>query len=227
MKYHNAIELIQDAIDVLRDTLQYPDVQRKLGLEELRQHALEDALYLAAKCPGQEHEFWHGAMSTFSDLNLQLAELNVSPLRVPTYESFREMLEDWRVTDTAASREDVGLDDGTPGSDFFQSLLDSDLNLVEQANRVITRINEQKHRERLTRQPAPIAVEVSPEDKRLVENSVRLACRLKGFEHLVFELLFEKLGEKNSWRFDGAAEEAWRLFFADEVAKALIEEAVW
>ncbi|QND19222.1 hypothetical protein HB774_02505 [Rhizobium leguminosarum bv. viciae] len=222
MKYHNAIELIQDAIDVLGDTLQYPDVQRKLGFEELRQHALDDALYLAAKCPDQEHALWNGAMSAFDDLNLQLAELNVSSLGIPTYEAFLEMLEGWRVI---ASPEDVDLDGGKPGSDFFQTLLDSDLNQIEQANRVIARITEQKHRERLARQPAPMAVEVKPKDKDLVENSVRLACRVIGFEHFVFEMLLGELGEKNSWRFDGAAEEAWRLFFADEIAKALIEEA--
>ncbi|API50640.1 hypothetical protein BMW22_02425 [Rhizobium leguminosarum] len=225
MKYHNAIELIQDAIDVLGDTLQYPDVQRKFGFEELRQHALDDVLYLAAKCPDQEHALWNGAMSAFGDLNLQLAELNVAPLRIPTYGAFLGMLEDWHLNDTVASPEDVGLDDGAPGGDFFQTLLDSDLNQIEQANRVIARITEQKHRERLARQPAPTAVEVKPEDKGLIENSVRLACRVKGFEHLVFELLLVELGEKNSWRFEGAAEEAWRLFFADEVAKARIEEA--
>ncbi len=225
MKYHNAIELIQDAIDVLGDTLQYPDVQRKFGFEELRQHALDDALYLAAKCPDQEHALWNGAMSAFGDLNLQLAELNVVPLGIPTYEDFLEMLGHWRVNDTVASPEDVGLDDDAPGDDFFQTLLDSDLNQIEQANRVIARMVEQKHRERLARQPAPIAVQVKPEDKGLIENSVRLACRVTGFEHLVFELLLDELGEKNSWRFDGAAEEAWRLFFADEVAKALIAEA--
>ncbi|MEB3047630.1 hypothetical protein [Rhizobium mulingense] len=225
MKYHNAIELIQDAIDVLGDTLQYPDVQRKFGFEELRQHALDDVLHLAAKCPDQEHALWTGAVSAFGDLNLQLAELNVSPLRIPTYEAFLEMLDDWRVNDTVASPEDVGVDDGAPGSDFFQTLLDSDLNQIEQANRVIARMAEQKHRERLARQPAPLTVEVKPEDKGLIQSSVRLACRVMGFEHLVFELLLEEIGEKNSWRFDGAAEAAWRLFFADEVTKALIEEA--
>ncbi|MBY3233446.1 hypothetical protein HFO17_02520 [Rhizobium laguerreae] len=225
MKYHNAIELIQDAIDVLGDALQYSDVQRKFGFEELRQHALDDVLYLAAKCPDQEHALWNGAMSAFGDLNLQLAELDVAPLGIPTYEDFLEMLEDCRVNDTVALPENIGLDNGAPGSNFFQTLLDSNLNQIEQANRVIARITEQKHRERLARQPAPTAVEVKPEEKGLIENSVRLACRVKGFEHLVFELLLVELGEKNSWRFDGAAEEAWRLFFADEVAKALIEEA--
>ncbi|MGR8925374.1 hypothetical protein ACU8MB_16690 [Rhizobium leguminosarum] len=224
MKYHNAIELIQDAIDVLGDTLQYPDVQRKFGVEELRQHALSDVLYLAAKCPGEEHALWDSAMSTFGDLNLQLAKLNVAPLGIPTFDAFLEML-DGRLRDTTASSEDVGRDDSKPGSDFFQTLLDSDLNENEQANRVIARFTEQKHRERLARQPAPTAVEVKTEDKGLIENSVRLACRLAGFEHLVFELLLDKLGEKNSWRFDEAAEAAWRLYFANEVTKTLIEEA--
>ena len=223
MKYHNAIELIKDAIDALGDTLQYADVQRKFGFDELRQDALDDVLYLAAKCSGQEHAIWNGVMSAFGDLNLQPAELNVAPLGTPTYEAFLEMLEGWR-NDTA-SPDDVDLDDGKPGSDFFHTLLDSDLNQIEQANRVIARIAQHKHREGLARQPAPTAVEVKPEDKGLIENSVRLACRVKGFEHLVFELLLVELGAKNLWRFEGAAEEAWRLFFADEVAKALIEEA--
>ncbi|PDT10194.1 hypothetical protein [Rhizobium sp. M1] len=227
MKYHNAIELIQDAIDVLGDTLQYPDVQRKFGFEELRQHALDDVLYLAAKCPGQVHALWDGAMSAFRDLNLQLSELNVAPLGIPTYEAFVEML-DGRLHDTTASSEDVSRDGGKPGSDFFQTLLDSDLNQIEQANRVIARITKQKHREHrehLARQPAPTAVEIKAKDKGLIEKSVRLACRLDGFEHLVFKLLLDELGDENSWRFDEAAEAAWRLYFANEVTKTLIEEA--
>lgn len=223
MQYHNAIDLVQDAIQVLGDTLQYPDVQRKYGFEELRGQALQDVLCLASECPDQEHEIWKGAMLTFGDLNQQLAELNVAPLALPSFDVFMELLEGWRVRGGEVTVQEHKAAADQP-SDFFETLLDPEIDFAQRANRVIVRMGTVKPHELSQRQPAPAVVEVSANDKPLIESSVRLACQIPSFAHHVFEILIEDLGDRNGWRFDETATDAWRLFFTDEVTMAVTGE---
>lgn len=223
MKYYNAIDLVQDAVQVLGDTLRYPDVQRKYGFEELRGQVLEDVLYLASECPDQEHEIWKGAMLTFSDLNRQLAALDVAPFALPSFDVFMEQLEGWRLRGGEGTVEEhVAAADQQ--RDFFETLLDPEIDFAQRANRVIVRMGTIKQRELSKRQPAPVIVEVSANDKPLIESSVRLACQIPSFAHHVFEILIEDLGDRNGWRFDEAATDAWRFFFTEEVTEALIRE---
>ncbi len=228
MKYHNAIQAIQDAIEILGHTLQIADVQRKYGFEELRGQALEQVLSLAAECPQHERSVWSSAMLHFADLNSQLAELGVAPLALPSYEDFIQLLEDWRLRasdDATVGESEVDETVETIERDFFATLLDPELEYAERASRVMARIRQQKQQVAALRKPAPVGVVLSDEDKPIVEEFVRLALKLKGFEEHVFQVLLEQIGENHSWRFDEAAETAWRDFFCERVTNAFIADA--
>jgi hypothetical protein len=234
MIYHNAIRCIQDAIDVLGDTLSYPDVRHKYGFDELRQQVLEDALYHGAQCQGSEFEFWKSSVDTIDDLNLQLADLDVAPIVLPPYGLFAELVSASRAdaAKVPLDKSELGCEAGgkpndtvLPDSDFFRTLLDDDLYREAQAHRVAARMTNLRNRRLLEGEAAPVCIVIAPEDEAIVDEAVRMACSLPSFADIVFETFIEKLGELKSWRFDKAAEDAWRAFFTDKVAAALLAEA--
>ncbi|WP_105434845.1 hypothetical protein [Neorhizobium tomejilense] len=211
----DGLRLLEDLIVVNGRQLKDPLLSKGLFFDQFKKDALESVLRVATSYEDHLVESWHSLTVTLAEINGQMAIFGLSGIKVPTYEHFIEML---REVTPEKSGNDLrpALSHVAADCSMLGASKDNQRNMLERGRRVMARCNELREH---GLSPAPLeALPGSPEEV-ILKHWAEIAVDNSAVERVALLSLIVDLQMKMSWRFDAAAEAAWKNNLETEIAE--------